>query len=386
MTWTPTLVGADADRARATVEAIAAELRGREVTLPSLGYGNAGLAIFHAYRARAGMPGADEDAVVCIERAMGAVAEEAAPWLYMGYAGLGFALQELAPVAGDVEEALGQVDAMIEAELSSSLWTPYELVGGMIGIGVYGAIRGIRPLVDAAVRVLGAAVEDGVWRTYDAPGAKVENPDGHFNLGLAHGIAGAVAFLADAGERDAAGAAIEWLMRHVTPGVIPSVPMTVQDARRRTFTLDGWCYGEPSTAIAFVRSGLACAVPAWIDAGRELALLSARRTEQELAHVSIDTGLCHGATGRAHLFARLAMMLDSDELHGAAAHWHRRALLQLADVATVKDPGFQLGLCGMGLALLAATEPVEPTWDAALLVSAPARAGSDRGSGTSPAS
>ncbi len=388
MTWTPTLVGAEADRARGIVEAIAAELRGRDVSTPSLGYGNAGLAVFHGYRALAGVAGADEDAGACIEAAMGAVAEEPCPWLYMGYAGLGFALQQLAPVAGDVEEALAQVDAMIASELAAPLYMPYELIGGMVGLGVYAQGRGLVPVRDAVVQYLATTAVDGAWRTYDLPGQPGLHPDGYYNLGLAHGIAGAVTFLGDAGARALATSGIAWLRSREQPGPL-RYPMMLDEKQVRDYTLDGWCYGEPAMAIAYVRAGQALGEADWVEMGRELALVSARRTSAELAHVAIDAALCHGSTGRAHLFARLAELLASDELHAAATHWHRRALTQLAEpgaLATYK-PGIQVGLAGIGLALLAATERRAPAWDRMLLLSppeaTPAPAARDPGSGTS---
>jgi hypothetical protein len=41
----------------------------------------------------------------------------------------------------------------------------------------------------------------------------------------------------------------------------------------------------------------------------------------------------------------------------------------------VADPGFLTGAAGIGLALLAATSPVEPAWDRVLLASVPPRQG-----------
>jgi lantibiotic biosynthesis protein len=315
---------------------------------------------------------------------MAAVAEEPCPWLYMGYAGLGFALQQIAPVVGDVEDALGQVDAMIAAELAAPLYMPYELLGGVVGLGVYALERGLAPVRDLVVRFLSTRSPEGAWKTFDVPGQPPACPDGYYNLGLAHGVAGAIAFLGDAGAHDLAIDGLTWLRAREQPGPL-RYPMMIGNAR--DYTLDGWCYGEPATAIAYVRAGLALGEPAWIEAGRALALVSARRTDAELAHVSIDAALCHGATGRAHLFARLADMLASDELHAAATRWHRHALAQLAapDALATYKPGIQVGLAGIGLALLAATHDRDPAWDRMLLVSpaGPGRGAADPGSGTS---
>jgi hypothetical protein len=133
-----------------------------------------------------------------------------------------------------------------------------------------------------------------------------------------------------------------------------------------TATVDGWCYGDPSTALAYVHAGRAAGEAAWIAAGHALASRAARRTDAELATIEIDQALCHGAIGQAHLFHRLGIALADDELLASASRWYERALA--TDLESVSECGLQTGLAGIGLGLLGGYSDVEPAWDRALLL------------------
>ena len=371
MTWRPVLRGGDADRARALVAAIVDELATRAPSGPTLSHGHAGIALLHAYRARAGETATGEAAFDCLAQALDGIAEIPQPWLFHGHAGIAFALAHLPEVAGDVEDVLAQLDGLIAQPLAEARW-PYEweLMFGAIGLGVYGLERGASAIVARVVHHLGARAEhEGervTWRAFD-PG----DPEGYFNLGIAHGVAGAIAFLAAAiatpGARDLLPGAVAWLRARERPGAVPAYPMT--EARRvelLTATVDGWCYGDPSTALAYVRAGAAADEPAWRAAGHALAIRAARRTDGELAAIGIDDALCHGAIGRAHLFHRLGLALADDELLACAARWYDRALTTV--LSRVAVCGLQTGLAGIGLGLLAGYSAIEPAWDRALLL------------------
>jgi hypothetical protein len=104
----------------------------------------------------------------------------------------------------------------------------------------------------------------------------------------------------------------------------------------------------------------------------------------------VDAGLCHGAAGDAHLFNRLYQATGDPAFAEAARHWYERALdLRRPDegfagfpswgpdrdrkMTWIADAGFLTGAAGVGLAMLAATTPIEPQWDRLLLVSARAK-------------
>jgi hypothetical protein len=100
----------------------------------------------------------------------------------------------------------------------------------------------------------------------------------------------------------------------------------------------------------------------------------------------VDAGLCHGATGVAHLFNRLYQASGEAAVAAAARTWFDRTFAlrgsegiggfrawvpqgadRMGDLGWEEDPGFLTGSAGIGLALLAATTTVEPDWDRVLL-------------------
>jgi hypothetical protein len=377
VTWRALLDGDDRARALARVEAIADELDRRELDDPSLAFGLAGVALLHGYRARAGRDDGADRAFAAIERALAAFGTLAEPWLFEGAAGLGFAIHHLADQIGDAGDVLVQLDDVASAALALSPPLAWDLTHGCIGLGVYGLERGLPAITKSAVDhvVAIARREDGgaAWWS-DAPA-----PSSAFvNLGLAHGVAGAIAFLAEAaaagdgraGTAELAREAVRWLRRRERDGRCPRYPMSDPDrAPASGRMLDGWCYGDPSTAAVLVRAGNALDEPTWIEAGRALARHAARRTAQDLAELELGSSLCHGAIGHAHVLNRLWQATRDDDLRGAACRWADRALADKPPDDA--PPGLQLGLAGIALALLAASSEVEPTWDRALLLSLP---------------
>ena len=347
---------------------------------PALGAsldGHAAIALVHGYRARAGDEAGDEAAALAfetLERALAGCAELAGPWLFGGVAGIGFAVHHLADVVGDAGDVLAQLDAAIEGALAAEPWPhDFDLTGGAIGLGVYGLERARPALVARAVHHLAATAEahgDGLaWRTFE-----LGPPGGYLNLGLAHGAACVVGFLAGALAAGAPGAAallrgaVAFLRGCERPDAVPCFPMAIGHAF--PFALDGWCYGDPSTALALVRAGHAAGEPGWTAAGHALARRAAARTPavRAAAAARADATLCHGAIGHALLFHRLGALLGDAALLDAARAWYREALAG-ADVAAIAAPGLQVGLAGVALGLLAGYAEVEPAWDRALLLS-----------------
>ena len=379
MTWRALLDGDVRARALARVEAIADELDRRTIDDPSLASGLAGVALVHGYRARAGRGDGADRAFAALERALAGIAAVRTPGLFAGIAGIAFAIEDLGDLAGDADDVLAQLDGLVARGLAADPRLAWDVVEGVIGLGVYGLARGQSSLIDAAVAAVTAIAERGeggaTWWCYGPV-----HDDRYHNLGLAHGVACAIAFLAEAQAaghvRDPAlvGDAVRWLRARERDGASPRYGMHEPPAVDPPGIYDGWCYGDVSTALVLVRAGELLGEPAWRDAGLTLARHAARRTDDELARLAIDASLCHGAIGHAHLFGRLAQHTGDDELSAAARRWCRRVL---ADGAVAMDaaPGLQNGLAGVALGLLAASTDVEPTWDRAFLLSPLARRG-----------
>ncbi|HEV7518070.1 MAG TPA: lanthionine synthetase LanC family protein, partial [Thermoanaerobaculia bacterium] len=224
-------------------------------------------------------------------------------------------------------------------------------------------------------------------------------PEGHYNLGVAHGVPGVIGFLALA--LDAAAGlpaataeearrllegAVDWVLAQRLPtGAASLFPYNFTPGMEPSASRLAWCYGDLGIAATLLAAARVAGEPAW----EAEALVTARHAAARPAEGAgvVDAGLCHGAAGVAHLFNRLHQASGDDALGAAARAWFGRALAlrqpgegiggfrawlpdgadRAGDLGWRSDPGFLTGVAGIGLALLAATTPVAPDWDRVLL-------------------
>ncbi|HEY0783401.1 MAG TPA: lanthionine synthetase C family protein, partial [Thermoanaerobaculia bacterium] len=391
------------------MRAIAAALRSPSFsfgTEASLASGLAGIALFDAY---CGLAAGGDDATAALDRLDGAIdalGELAAPRpsLYSGYAGVAWAAAHLAARLGVAGDATAEVDEALREHLATAPPPQsYDLLDGFTGIGVYALERlpepaGVALLAGVIDRLVALAEtdDDGVtWWSDPATFPEADRgafPDGYYNLGVAHGVPAVVALL---GRAVAAGVredvarrlldgAVPWLLAHQLPdGADGAFPYHHRSGRPPRPARLAWCYGDAGIAVALLGAARAVGEPGWESAALAIAARAAGRDEAS-ARVT-DAGLCHGACGLGHLFNRLHQATGDDTFAAAARRWFERglamrvpstgvggysALLPGADGAPpspVADPGFLLGAAGVGLALVAATSDVEPSWDRLLL-------------------
>ena len=433
--WQPLLPLLDrelAARARAAVEDVAAAVaetapppaelqpQARAALTASLSSGAAGRALLFAYLARA--TGEERWADVA-ERLLDEAAEVVAtspllPGLYSGWIGPAWVTAHLEGRLFEVEEGEdlnAEIDDALAERLARTPWAePYDLIGGLVGSGVYALERLPRP---SAVRCLELVLErlaemaepagppeSGGLAWFTRPELllgyqREQTPHGYYNLGVAHGVPGVVALLAracvagvgEARARPLLDGAVAWVLsQDVEREGRHRYPFAVGEGFDAGPTRLAWCYGDPGIAAALLAAARATGRPDWQDA----ALAIARRAAAaELDDTGvIDAGLCHGAIGLAHLWNRLWQATGAADLGEAARRWYEIGLemrspergiagfaawdvrVSLLEPEWVADPGFLTGAAGVGLALLAATSAVEPEWDRALLLDLPPRA------------
>jgi hypothetical protein len=416
--WRPLLHGDLATRAEEAVhaiaEALAAERWKRGFSLG--GSGTAALALFYGYLARtAGAAGHrhQERTDRLLEHALESLATTPmGAALYSGFTGVAWAAEHLTMLlrddgpGADDEDMSEEIDETLLTALTAPWTGDYDLISGLVGLGVYAlervprrsAIRCLEAIVDrldeSAVR-LGEGV---AWFTSPdmLPSRnREENPDGYYNLGVAHGVPGVIGLLADAcrlGIRDEKArpllaGAVRWVLSHrlsarpgscypsfVTPGVEP------QPSRL------AWCYGDPGVAATLLYAARAVGREDWEREALDIAAHAARAAPED-SRIR-DAGLCHGALGLAHIYNRIyqavgdALFADAARLWyelgldmrrpagGIAGFeaWHPRPGMEMGWMA---DPGFLTGAAGIGLALLAGLTSIEPRWDRLLMVAIP---------------
>jgi lantibiotic biosynthesis protein len=321
----------------------------------------------------------------------------AGPGLYGGASHVGWTLAHLAdgPDAAEVCEA---IEARITAQIDTAQ-THFDVISGLAGIAVMGLERSSEPSGRALSRRVLDALEatarprgPGVaWFTQPAwlpPMQRALSPDGYWNLGLAHGSPGVIAALARIVRAGIERARALALLEAAVAALLDSEPPRV-DGRfscwhapardeDRSVRRVAWCYGDLGVAVAVLAAARATGRADWEHQAIELACAAARCPDD--AASILDTGLCHGAAGAAHLFNRLYHATGTTLLADAARHWLRRTLAMrrcdgLAGFPAREaghgiwnpDPSLLAGAAGVGLALVAATSDLEPEWDRLLL-------------------
>jgi hypothetical protein len=387
--------------------------RAQAVEDGSLAGGRAGLAVLFAYLAQArSEPGDADVAVRFLNDAIEAVASvPMSDALYGGFTGVAWTVAHLQerlslPSEEDPNEAID--DALVDS-LNRSPWPgEYDLISGLVGLGVYALERLPRPTAHACLeRVIARLAEmaergeHGItWFTPPEwlPDWQREHcPQGYYNLGLAHGVPGVIALLGGACAGGVARAeaqpllqgAVEWLLRQKLPERAGSSfsswagPGVERDASRLA-----WCYGDVGASAALLYAARCVGEPVWEREALEIARGAAQRPPEQSRIV--DAGLCHGAAGLGHLFTRMYQATGEPVLGEAARFWLDRTLTMrrpgegvggylaweprgAGDVRWVADPGLLTGAAGIALALLAAATAIEPAWDRMLLVSVPPR-------------
>ncbi|WP_448620842.1 lanthionine synthetase C family protein [Geodermatophilus sp. URMC 65] len=416
--WRPLLSGAARRRALGTVDALAesiAPLAPGERD-PSLAGGQAGLAVLYAWLAKAGRsPQASSLAWQCLDRAIEAVATDAmGSSFWEGFPGIAWAAELVdRTLDGGVEDGDAAVDNdAVDDALSLLLsqprqWpAPHDLVFGVTGLGVYALERCPRPsaaecLHHVVERLDESARRDGHGIHWWTPPAGIresedreEYPSGRADLGMAHGVAGAIGLLGAlcgvgverATVRPLLEGSVSWLLAQaVATESGPTYPIWVAPDLEPTPARSAWCYGDPGVAAALWMAARGAGRPDWAREAVALACRSAERPGTEAGVV--DAGFCHGTAGLAHLYNRLYQATGDPRLGRAAVHWLERTLewCDLARagggswVAPDPDPGqapwagieLTRGVTGIALVLLAAATPVEPSWDRMFLLSAP---------------
>jgi len=413
--WQPLLDGALQARAHDAVAAIAAALDEREADAgdgPFLAEGDAGIALFHFYRSRClGDAGAADAAHRALARAAQAIPKHPpSPALFHGFTGIAWVAAHFeARASGMGDRALtALVDETLSAQAARTPWNgPFDLISGLVGIGVYALERWPRAEAAACLeRVLERleelaqpAGEGGVcWHTPPRllpPGLREAFPRGRVDLGMAHGAPGVIALLSAAAARGVAAARGRPLLERALCWLRRQERASAQGARFPYFAAEdeagagaepartSWCYGDLGVAAAVASAGRLLGDPSLEAAAIGYALRTAR-TPLEDSKV-IDAGLCHGAVGVGHVLNRLFQRGAAPELQEAAIVWIERGLALRRpgagvggfDARITRDrehfesaavPGFLTGAAGIGLGLLAALAPVEPEWDRLLLL------------------
>lgn len=184
-------------------------------------------------------------------------------------------------------------------------------------------------------------------------------PEGHYNLGVAHGNPGVIALVAacdDARAQAAARAAMRWVWAQQFPSGPAAFPIF---SGGPPYPTHGWCYGDEGLAAVLYAAALALGDADW--QARWLGVL--RRCAGRVPSTGRGLTLCHGSAGIAHLWHRVYQSTAEPAFAGAALGWLDATLDGLGRGEEVPERGLLDGTAGVALALVGFVGEVEPAWD-----------------------
>jgi lantibiotic modifying enzyme len=424
--WTPLLRPGDAQGALQSLHEIAAVLQETDKTQLgkidhefrgqsfSLGSGSAGVSVFLAYLEKSGLfPGARQTAFEQMNRAIEAVASQyTMPSLYGGFTGVGWAAEHVTKLLAESSEDLNSdLDSAVEQYVRISPWkADYDLISGLVGLGIYCLERGGSPGADRALELIVERLYETAERSENAdtvtwftppelliPMQTDKYPHGFYNLGVAHGVPGVIALLGRTYSTGIArektswllDRAIAWLLKQRLPAGANSsfADVISQDSPSNGCRL-AWCYGDAGIAAALLLAARSTGTKSWEAEALAMAQCAARRAPETCGVT--DACVCHGSAGLAHIFNRIYQATQDELFADTARFWLEQTLqfrqpgkgaagymtLGMSEKETVElQPklGLIQGIAGIGLALLATVSDIEPCWDRVFQMDIPPR-------------
>jgi lantibiotic modifying enzyme len=372
---------------------------------PTLASGSSGIALLFGYLAQV-FParGYESTSIAWLNQAIDQLATAPFhPSLYQGFSGVAWVAEHLRTQVGlPVDEGLhDEIDSVLLDHLEQQpALEDYELIDGLVGLGVYylerlpdeTAVKALGRIIDR-LEVSASAMGPGLawFRPPELlPDWQRElTPEGHFNLGVAHGVPAVLGLLGLLQGQGLGGVRVSalvdrtaaWLLdQELDGGRFPS--WTVPGVRAEPCRL-GWCYGSPGLILTLYLAAKAAGNEAWERDVFRIAGSIAPIRSQEESEV-YDAAICHGAAGLAQVFNRLFYLSGREAYAESARFWVQRTLELEAPHpespgflvpcprqrwAALTDLGLLTGIAGIALALLSFCSDVEPKWDRFLLMS-----------------
>lgn len=350
--WEPLLHGRDRERALEIVDSIAAVTASRTEPAVWAGLmGKTGFAILLSSAQDAGVAN-EHNLLDVLESGIAEFfAGDTSIGLWDGAAGVRWAVSQLGAGEGS-SMLLAHLDAGVEAHLCSSTLNEYDLYSGLAGV----------LLAYADDDICGDRILRHVLDQFE----RIDLFSGKRGVGCAHGIAGVLSALACCKSHGRIDERADPLMRKL----VAALELTDVIEERV-----GWCRGELGIAIALLAAARVLADDDLANQAVELALAPLGRTNSRWP---VDSSLCHGTAGLAHLYNRMYQATGYGRLAEHAHTWLCKTIgMQVpgsgvagfsmrrtrAPVEWVADASLLTGASGVGLTLLAGVDSNKPSWD-----------------------
>lgn len=295
----------------------------------------------------------------------------------------------------DSEIVLGSINGYLGGAMANLLMNDnYDQLNGAIRIGRYFIAQGYSGQLTAIISYLNRiklTVGDQIIWQKKKEGAV----SGYYDLGLAHGAAGILHFLATCLENqvceEECSALIDGTIRFILSNIqdyqscgsyFPSMVSAEEHSSGRmkqTHSRLAWCYGDLGIWYTlYTSSVLTKNQPLQMQALAGLKTLASRRSFEET--LVVDAGFCHGSSGIAHIFNKIWVTTQDVVFAEARDFWLRETityginkyefLVGNFDNRTFKSCDTLLeGLIGVVLTYNSCLDPRFGRWDECLLLS-----------------
>ncbi len=267
-----------------------------------------------------------------------------------------------------------------------------DFLHGGLGIGYYLINRQQKIGIDMMLNYLDVSAiydsNDSVkWLSYYSPDSSKLG----VNLSLSHGISGIIACLLRLikmnTDYERINLVVEYAMRFVfsqqnSVEGLSRFPTYSQDNTAKTlWSRLGWCYGDLGIAYTLFRGAKEIGNGLWMRDALDILQYNATRKDLKKNAV-FDAGVCHGASGIAHLFLRLYLETNNMLFFETAEYWYDKTLdfakynsgpakykRWIEREILVDDFSLLEGIIGIGLCIMSKLKPQLIDWDECILLS-----------------
>ena len=322
------------------------------------------------------------------------------PPLSSGLAGWGWFVKYLEQeelIDINTNEFLHEIDDLLIDHLNRFISNgKYDQIHEAISIAIYYLKRGInKPVIQMIEALDKTKVTDNneiKWMRHDS------YRNVHvYDFGLAHGIAGYLYFLSKCYQKNI----LSEVCLRLIQGIIKLYRNNIQQQEhvgsyftnsilvedyhnkniQENFCRLAWCYGDLGILHTLLETGKIIGDHLLVnDCIDMLQRTATRRTFKET--LVEDAGLCHGASGVAHIYNKLYQQTKNECFKEAAIHWYKVTLdfskeevgicgylLKYGLKGWKADAGLLTGTVGIGLSFLSTKNPKLLNWDECLLLS-----------------
>ncbi|HLP44420.1 MAG TPA: lanthionine synthetase C family protein [Candidatus Kapabacteria bacterium] len=321
-----------------------------------------------------------------------------------GLAGVGWMMEHLVQndfVEADTDEILESLDPFLHKAMMFEIEKGnYDFLHGAVGVGTYFLSRlakkestlYLKELIDHLDKIkekfddMNGAI---AWRSK----LDHEKETVGFNLSLSHGLASIIVFLAKLLEKKIytekvsplLDGAVRYMLAHKldTAKFQSNFPSWIGTDYPATTSRLAWCYGDLGIGAALWQAAQAAGNKEWEEVALKTLLHSTGRKDLQ-ENTVIDAGLCHGASGIAHIYNRMYQQTGIAEFKESALYW----LEQTLKMATYEDgyagykawhtekyggwvpeTGLLEGVAGIGLMIISILSDIDAAWDRCLFLS-----------------